>query len=68
MTLKEFFELIRSDECISIYDVQENVYLFHEICKGDYHGEYDNCIVARLTTNTTQFYYPVLEVEVCKGD
>lgn len=64
MRLKDFFELIRSDECISIYDVHRNVYLFNEICKHDYHGEYDNCVVTGLTTNTTSFYYPVLEVEI----
>lgn len=64
MVLKDFLELVRTDECISIYDPLTNVYLSHEKYKEDYKGEYDNCIVTAISTNLTQGNYPVLEIEI----
>jgi hypothetical protein len=64
MRLKDFLELIRTDECISIYDPLTNVYLSHEKFKEDYKGEYDNCIVTCVTTDLDQGYNPVLEIQI----
>lgn len=64
MILKEFLKLVRTDECISIYDPLTNVYLSHEKYKEDYKGEYDSCMVTGITTNLTQGYNPVLEIEI----
>lgn len=64
MTLKEFLKLVRTDECVSIYDPLTNVYLSHEKFKEDYKGEYDNCEVTCVTTNLTQGYNTVLEIEI----
>ena len=64
MTLKDFLQLIRTDECISIYDPLTNVYLSHEKYKEDYKGEYDNCEVTGISTNLTQGYHSVLEIEI----
>ena len=64
MILKDFLELVRTDECISIYDPLTNVYLSHEKYKEDYKGEYDNCEVTAVTTNLTSGYYSVLEIEI----
>ena len=64
MILKEFLPLIRTDECISIYDPLTNVYLSHEKYKEDYVGEYDNCMITGITTNLSQNYHPVLEIEI----
>ena len=64
MVLRDLLKLIRTDECISIYDPLINVYLSHEKYKEDYKGEYDNCVVTAITTNQTQGYYPVLEIEI----
>ena len=64
MILKDFLELIRTDECISIYDPLTTVYLSHEKFKEDYNGEYDNCMVTGITTNIDQGYNPVLEIEI----
>lgn len=64
MTLKEFLKLVRTDECISIYDPLTNVYLSHEKFKENYNGEYDSCVVTGITTNLDQGYNPVLEIEI----
>ena len=64
MTLKDFLELVRTDECISIYEPLTNVYLSYEKYKEDYKGEYDNCVVTAVTTNLTQGYHSVLEIEI----
>ena len=64
MRLKDFLELIRTDECISIYDPLTNVYISHEKFKEDYKGEYDNCIVTGVTTDLDQGYNPVLEIHI----
>lgn len=64
MILGEFLKLIRTDECISVYDSLTNVYLSHEKYKEDYNGEYDNCVVTGITTNLDQGYNPVLEIEI----
>ena len=64
MILKDFLELVRADECISIYDPLTNLYLSHEKIKEDYNGEYDNCEVTGIETNLTQSYYPVLEIYI----
>ena len=64
MKLKELIALIRTDECVSIYDPLTNVYIYHEKYKEDYKGEYDNCVVTAVTTNLNQGYYPVLEIEI----
>ena len=64
MILKDFLELIRTDEIISIYDPLTNVYLSHEKFKEDCRGEYDNCVVTAVTTNLTQGGYSALEIEI----
>lgn len=64
MTLKEFLKLVRTDECISIYDPLTNVYLSHEKFKENYNGEYDNCEVTGVETNLTQGGYSVLEINI----
>ena len=45
MILKDFLELVRTDECISIYDPLTNVYLSHEKYKEDYKA---NMIIVKL--------------------
>ena len=64
MTLKEFLQLVRTDECISIYDPLTNVYISREKFKDDYRGEYDSCVITGITTNLSQGYNPVLEIEI----
>ena len=64
MRLKDFLELIRTDECISIYDPLTNVYLSHEKFKEDYKGEYDNCIVTGVTIDLDQGDNTVLEIQI----
>ena len=64
MTLKEFLKLVRTDECISIYDPLTNVYLSHEKYKEDYKGKYDNCEVTGIETNLTQGYNSALEIHI----
>lgn len=64
MNLKDFLKLVKMDDIISIYDPLTNVYISHEHFKEDYNGEYDDCVVTGVTTNISQGYHPVLEIEI----
>jgi hypothetical protein len=66
MSLKEFLELVRIDEIVSIYDPAENVYIQLEILKEDIKDEYLHYKVIGIETNFDDGYNPTLEINVSR--
>ena len=62
--LKEFLELIRTDEIITIYDPIENQYYQEEICKENVEEKYLHYKVIGVNTNYDDSYNAVLEIDV----
>ena len=66
MKLKEFLELIRTNEEFNLYDPVENEYLQLEIFKENVREEYFGCKVTGVNANFSYGNDAILEIDIVR--